>query len=135
MKYRDPITGNLELFPILYTDSSSKLEDLIISIIAECNKIFSEYGIEPISTLDEIPKTFQLYNEKLLKECNTALESKKVAPAENLNKVAEAINKIIPYKPLVSLDFKEDISFTFIRPTPVSITDKFVPITTSVILS
>ena len=135
MKYRDPKTGNLELFPILNIDSSSGIDNLIISVIAECNKIFSEHGIEPINTLDEIPKTFQLYNEKLLKECNTALENKKVAPVENLDKLAEAINEIIPYMPPALLDLKEDISFTFIRPTPVNITDKFVPITTGVILS
>ena len=135
MKYRDPKTGNLELFPILNIDSSSSIDNLIISVIAECNKIFSEHGIEPINTLDEIPKTFQLYNEKLLKECNTALENKKVAPVENLDKLAGAINEIIPYMPPALLDLKEDISFTFIRPTPVSITDKFVPITTNIILS
>ena len=135
MKYRDPVTGNLELFPILNIDPSSEIDNLIISVIAECNKIFSEYDIEPINTLDEIPKTFQLYNEKLLKECNTALENKKVAPVENLDKLAEAINEIIPYTPPALLDLKENISFTFIRPTPVSITDKFVPITTSIILS
>ena len=135
MKYRDPKTGNLELFPILNIDSSSSIDNLIISVIAECNKIFSEHGIEPIDTLDEIPKTFQLYNEKVLKECNTALENKKVAPVENLDKLAEAINEIIPYMPPALLDLKEDISFTFIRPTPVSITDKFVPITTNIILS
>lgn len=96
MEYRDPKTGNLELFPILNIEP---LYNLTISTIAEWNKIFAEYGIEPISTLDEIPKTFQLYNEKILKECNTALESKKVGPVESLNKLAEAINEIMSSTP------------------------------------
>ena len=96
MKYRDPKTGNLELFPILNTDN---------------------------------------YIEKILKECNTALESKNVAPVENLDKLAEAINEIIPYTPPALLNLKEDISFTLIQPTPVNITEKFVPIITGIILS
>lgn len=61
MKYRDPKTGNLELFPIL---KSIDHTELIKSVLTECNKIFEDYSIEPIDSLEKLPEQIKKIHPK-----------------------------------------------------------------------
>ena len=61
MKYRDPVTGNLELFPILKSIDNT---ELIKSVLTKCNKIFEDYSIQPIDSLEKLPKRIKKIHPK-----------------------------------------------------------------------